>query len=660
MGRMSVRRNPVSLSVSVIKFGSFLSSLSLRPPPPNPSHHSLPLLLLLRLHCAASRRGERSQIRRSLHPPGRDILLLLCRRRPCPPTRPCCSSSSWMAPPPRKKRPPPPPPPTAAEKQQPDTEDLLVTYKRRRFKDKPPLAPMANGANSKKEDHRVDQHWISWRDTLQGFLQSPGISQGGGIQTCIRAALVYNGCQPLWPATNGAVPQAEFKGNLANNFQVEGKEEQHPDGAAQARLVVAADAATGDAVAAACPETNKAMCNSALFEILVSPKFALLCHLLVGTFHVNKPDEVIDMEKIDAKMRNGDYAHNPALFDDDIQQMWEKFEQVGREMTGLAGNLSAISRVSYQKQVSGCSEAEVAEHRIEDTSLPGAVFVTKESTTTVQLATCDSSHSTIPKRTVPPGRDICPCDGCGIKVDGEEGLICDECDTMYHFACVQLLNPDMKQVPATWHCSTCSLKKKELAADTTNNVGHDCLHSANCILCDQLEPVKPAEDPKLPIKIELAEEREGSSVSSMGEDNEPDLSTTALSNLCKHCGTCEDDEKKFMVCGHPYCVYKFYHIRCLKTNQLAIEQQKKLGCWYCPSCLCRGCFKDKDDDMIVMCDGCDEGYHIYCMRPARNTIPKGQRKECTSMKILCCKYMGIVSMLLKSISQKTLKVMLPH
>lgn len=266
--------------------------------------------------------------------------------------------------------------------------------------------------------------------------------------------------------------------------------------------------------------------------------------------------------------------------------------------------------------------------------MPGAVHVvTKESTTTVQLAPCDSSHSTIPKRTVPPGRDLCPCDGCGTKVDVEEGLICDECDTMYHFACVKLLNPDIKQVPAIWHCSTCSFKKKELAADTTNNVAHDCLHGGNCVLCDQLELVKTEEeDPNLPIKIELAEEREGSSVSSMGEDNEPDLSTTALSNLCKHCGTCEDDDKRFMVCGHPYCVYKFYHIRCLKTSQLAIEQQKKLGCWYCPSCLCRGCFQDKDDDQIVMCDGCDEGYHIYCMRPARNTIPKG-KWYCTFCKI---------------------------
>jgi hypothetical protein len=251
-------------------------------------------------------------------------------------------------PPPRKRQPPPP-------------EDHLVTYKRRRSKETQvtnqptpclffffflqisfrflqdsysrflppltishyiyllcflflqPLPLMANGANSKKDAKA--QHWISWRDTLHGFLQSPAISQGGGIQTCIRHALQHNPCL----LTNGVVVHTEFKGNPAHSQGEEAKV-QHPNGAAGGK-VVSADAAIQDAAAAASSEANKAMCNNALFDILVSQKFALLCHLLLGTFHVNKPGDVIDLEKIDAKMRNGDYAHNPALFDDDIQQV---------------------------------------------------------------------------------------------------------------------------------------------------------------------------------------------------------------------------------------------------------------------------------------------------------------------------------------------------
>lgn len=68
-------------------------------------------------------------------------------------------------------------------------------------------------------------------------------------------------------------------------------------------------------------EDNKAMCNNALFDILVSEKFALLCDSLTTTFHINKPDEMIGLANIDARMRNGDYAQNPTLFNHDIKQV---------------------------------------------------------------------------------------------------------------------------------------------------------------------------------------------------------------------------------------------------------------------------------------------------------------------------------------------------
>lgn len=72
---------------------------------------------------------------------------------------------------------------------------------------------------------------------------------------------------------------------------------------------------------AASLEPNMAMCHNALFDILISEKFALLCDLLAATFHINKPDDVIGLHIIDAKMRNGDYALNPALLDHDIKQV---------------------------------------------------------------------------------------------------------------------------------------------------------------------------------------------------------------------------------------------------------------------------------------------------------------------------------------------------
>ncbi|XP_062191181.1 PHD finger protein EHD3-like [Phragmites australis] len=518
-----------------------------------------------------------------------------------------------LAPPPRRR--------AVGDQQPPD----VLTYKRRcrgtnsnssAVNPGSDMAQMsmvgARSSNSKQE--ALARHWRSRRDTLEGFLQSPGVSQSsGGIQSCIREALRYNGCQPL-QQLNSPVTQ----GNLANS---QGEAQENPSGLVHGKENNGTLVPSGDGTAASL-EANKAMCNNALFDILVSEKFAFLCDSLAATFHVNKPDEVIGLEKIDARMRNGDYAHNPTLFDHDIKQIWEKFEQVGREMAGLASNLSVISRASYQKQASGLSEIDVTEHKTKETSLVGVAHkVPREST-----PTCDSGHSTIPKQTETSrleGNQTCK--DCGKKADSEGRIICDGCEATYHVSCLKLAIED---VPVKWYCPTCIESNVVAAKNNGSGKSHE-----DCNGCDWLDITKPEERPEVVSKTELADETQESAVASLEEDSEPDLSTTALSNLCKHCGTCEDEDKKFLVCGHPYCAYKFYHIRCLKESQLAMEKQKNRSCWYCPSCICRGCFRDKDDDYTVLCDGCDDAYHIYCMKPARTSIPKGQW-YCTSCSLL--------------------------
>ncbi|CAO2169884.1 unnamed protein product [Urochloa humidicola] len=528
-------------------------------------------------------------------------------------------------------RPPLAPPPKRRAAGDPLQSDLLLTYKRRRRatsskasggsagasgpdQNQTSMAPHA--CNSQQGAHKtLARHWRSWRETLEGLLQSPALNQGsGGIQSCIRDALRHNSCQPM-----------EHDGNLGEGQGGGGREDpvrvvhaKENNGA----LVEVEDITTKNSAlvkledgTAAALEANLAMCHNALFEILVSEKFALLCDLLSATFHVNKPDDVIGLQKIDAKMRNGDYAQNPALLDHDIKQVWKKFGQVGQEMVGLASSLSVISQASCQKQASGVSEIDMTEHKIEETSLVGvAQKVPREST-----PPCDSGHSTIPKRNGTSGSDGI-CKDCGRMADSKGRIICDRCEAVFHVSC---LKPAIDDVPAKWYCPTCN----ELDAAIKNN--NNGISHEDCNVCEWLEFKVPEEHPEDVSRAELPIKTQESSVSSMDGDSEPDLSTTALSNLCKHCGTCEDEDKKFLVCGHPYCAYKFYHVLCLKESQIAIQKQKNRACWYCPSCLCRGCFKAKDDELTVLCDGCDDAYHIYCMNPPRSTIPKGSW-YCTS------------------------------
>uniref|UniRef100_A0A0R3T3U6 Bromodomain adjacent to zinc finger domain protein 1A n=1 Tax=Rodentolepis nana TaxID=102285 RepID=A0A0R3T3U6_RODNA len=38
---------------------------------------------------------------------------------------------------------------------------------------------------------------------------------------------------------------------------------------------------------------------------------------------------------------------------------------------------------------------------------------------------------------------------------------------------------------------------------------------------------------------------------------------------------------------------------------------------------CRICRKKGDDDSLLLCDGCNAGFHLYCLRPSLHTIPEG-------------------------------------
>ncbi|KAK8354955.1 hypothetical protein V6Z12_A05G254700 [Gossypium hirsutum] len=289
------------------------------------------------------------------------------------------------------------------------------------------------------------------------------------------------------------------------------------------------------------------------------------------------------------RMKDGEYERSPMLFASDIQEVWRKLQVLGSEIISLAKSLSNITSASCSEQV-GCSGgiAEKEEHE----------FCTRESEILAkreQIEACGVFK-------------VCTCRFCGEKADGKDCLVCDSCEEMYHVACIE---PAVKVIPPkSWYCARC----------TSNGMGSP---HENCVICDRLNAPRTLNsnvaDENYNEHFETFTELEENSNCSVGSWLQ--LSPGSKTRLvCKICGGNFVKGEKLRSCEHPYCPNKYYHFRCLTMKQLKTYCSR----WYCPSCLCRACLADKDDDKIVLCDGCDAAYHIYCMKPPRTSIPSGK------------------------------------
>lgn len=38
---------------------------------------------------------------------------------------------------------------------------------------------------------------------------------------------------------------------------------------------------------------------------------------------------------------------------------------------------------------------------------------------------------------------------------------------------------------------------------------------------------------------------------------------------------------------------------------------------------CQFCTSGENEDKLLLCDGCDKGYHTYCFKPKMDNIPDG-------------------------------------
>ncbi|KAL4274041.1 hypothetical protein GQ457_13G021840 [Hibiscus cannabinus] len=336
-------------------------------------------------------------------------------------------------------------------------------------------------------------------------------------------------------------------------------------------------------------QTTTEMCQRVFFEVIISEKFTSLCKLLFDNFQGIKLDSLFHLSLMDSRMKDGAYEQSPMLFSSDIQQVWRKLQEIGTEIASLAKSLSNITSTSYREKI-GCSGVAVEEEKRE--------FCTREPESHVKLkqtGACDAYK-------------VCTCRHCGEEADGKDCLACDSCEVMYHVACIK---PAVKEIPPKiWYCASCTAK------------GLGSPHE-NCVVCERLKApgnlYKDVADENHNANCETFTELGENSNCSF--DQGPQLQQYSKNqHYCKICGSSVQQGEELRSCEHPFCSHKYFHVRCLTMRQL----KSYCSLWYCPSCLCRTCLINKDDDKIILCDGCDAGYHIYCLEPPKSSIPIGK------------------------------------
>ncbi|KAL8059569.1 hypothetical protein ABFS82_03G094200 [Erythranthe guttata] len=320
------------------------------------------------------------------------------------------------------------------------------------------------------------------------------------------------------------------------------------------------------------------LCRCTLFDVIMSEQFAQLCSLFLA--NGMKADKLFDLSHVNSRMKEKAYESSPTLFHSDLQQIWTNLQRLGNDIISLVKCLSDKTMTSFCEQV-GSSENGIFEEGTHE-------LLTQEY----------SMHKTEPTQACAVDQ-VHTCRHCREKIDGRNGLVCDSCEEMYHLSCIE---PPIEGIPVrSWYCANCTGKGIESPHD-------------NCIACERLNASNLEDE-----LIYEAPPKELEESSTGLNANEGDNNNKRFPH-CKSCRMEVKNEEDYRICGHSFCEDKFYHVKCLTTKQLISYGP----CWYCPSCLCRACFVDRDDDKIVLCDGCDHAYHLYCMDPPRETIPIGK------------------------------------
>jgi hypothetical protein len=98
------------------------------------------------------------------------------------------------------------------------------------------------------------------------------------------------------------------------------------------------------------------------------------------------------------------------------------------------------------------------------------------------------------------------------------------------------------------------------------------------------------------------------------------LPTDALNTMefCLLCGSAATPEDTIFCrdcgdCFHTYCLHT-------EDGPLKIPADKR-HMWRCSACrICEECFGEENWEQMVLCDECDRGFHMYCLKPPMKEV----------------------------------------
>lgn len=98
----------------------------------------------------------------------------------------------------------------------------------------------------------------------------------------------------------------------------------------------------------------------------------------------------------------------------------------------------------------------------------------------------------------------------------------------------------------------------------------------------------------------------------------PKLPAVPANPVCPNCKRGSEGALTCMLCLNTY------HGRCVDLTEEQTRAAKASNVWQCNWCkVCAKCTLGNDEDLFVLCDNCDSGYHIYCLTPKLAAVPSG-------------------------------------